>query len=806
MDSSASRPPVRSNKPAPFECFSDLETHPTRAPVRSNKPTPVECFSDLEAHPARTPVRSNLPVQLSFPTYPARAPVRPTKPAPIDCFDDLVATYSARAPPPDNSLGSGRRPVAAAAGKLDEARKVWTTVKDHIPSEHSSFSGIHPAFTNNKPAEPAFCDLSMPRCDPAASASGRRDTFGCSGASSAPASARKPPVVSEGPIFVPDDTSPLRKRPASTKIVPRKYVIRSIDDPKMSNIKQMLQGGASAIIDQRTTCLLDLLVADLPRITMWARGRTGDLPNDVTYIIRIFGIVSDIDDIDGIFDWITSPVANSLFYCYSTKKMGGGLSTTNLFGNTKIYKWADRVFITSAEALSFVNGLKATSTKKIEEFVFNVFGEILSLGASIFPTVKYPVAGAVILLIPYTVSNSHWYLFCIYITHDMTRLIVFNSVKGTDYRFLSDALHTGIQKHSNMFTGKPSVDHGKVIRYEKYGQGNGRDCGVYMVFYAAKIQNEPGWVRVIIDAPASEHAYSANAGKLFDVAVARNNMCLGIFHLFSIRQDMEETAALSYTVDGIDYNPDAVYAQRVKAVTDFMRTNNVNLLLDHLKEFNFSPQDTSDMAPDDSRSTANPLTCTVHQYYESAPHVTRWYAGVGRTVSSGSSKRDVCFTLDDFVNSLDRDPSLHDKHHGWIQTAFATDEKSMHNPSSPLLTRQDCAFLQHSPVLAQRLLFVVVRYGFNGIGIDHNHGVLRAPLGVLEAELFEQRVLKDTHYRARISRLLYFLRLTGFEHLAHELYALLMSYQNQGRIINYAKSHVEWRKAITRELWSGHRA
>lgn len=609
-------------------------------------------------------------------------------------------------------------------------------------------------------------------------------------------------------ITIPDDPPPAKRRQAP-KIVPKYPVIRSMDDSRMSSIRSILNRRASALIDE-TPCLLALLTADLPRIRIGTRGQPDGIPTEqVEYSIRIFEIVIDIEDIKGLFGWITSPVANSLFFYYSNKRMGGDvLLQPKLFGTSKIYKWADRVFICSADVLSFANDQTSTPralSEKVDAFVNSVFGEILSLGHSVFPTRECAAGGPIILLIPYTKFNTHWYLFCIYITRDMTRLIVFNSIRGTDHISLSDALHTGITKHSRMLTGPESVDHGTVIRYEKYGQNNGRDCGVYMVFYAAKIQNDPGWVRVIIDANPCDLAFSPKNKTPFNVDAARSNMCLGIFHLFSIRRVVEETAALLHTVDGREYDADLVHVQRVNAVKDFMRTKNVNLLLDNLNEFNFSPQDINEAPQAPKTSTANPLTCTVHQYYESAPHVTRWYAGINRTVSSGSSQGHVYFNLDDFVNSLDRDPSLHDTHHGWIQTAFATDEKSRHNPMSPLLTREDCAFLKHSPVLAQRLLFVVVRYGLNGIGVGQNTGLLRAPLNVIENGLFQQRVLNDTHYRARISRLLYFLRLTGFEHLAHELYALLMTYQNQGRIINYDKSHVEWRKAITRELWSGRR-
>jgi len=462
------------------------------------------------------------------------------------------------------------------------------------------------------------------------------------------------------------------------------------------------------------------------------------------------------------------------------------ISSTQPFGSTAVHRLRSNVYCPTTDAFAWVNTFSEPRDGNFDEKVLKTVGEILDHVAD-YDRID---GEDFLVLIPFNNTNTHWYLMCICIEEIQCKLIVFNSIESTDFKKLTESVAANVIKSASILIKTVPSDC-EIIRSEADLQNNGSDCGIFTANVIARAVKHPEYIKQItpVNKPLSKRQRTPTQ---LNVKAARCAMQWILFDLVRMRQSSEDTASISMMFGKRDFDPSADHIRLVGIVRKYMNYGDVSGLFG-LEEYNHSITDCRDFCWDKGGSSIGDFDAT---YYREggAPYFTQFYAGSVPTTKP-ANKPGMTFT---FKELLEISQQEHDANHYFIQIAFATRSRSMYNPDACLLTKADVDFIRSSELIRARHNHAIWHVGFLPMGIHYNPHVIRQSLCVVDNELYNARVLKETHYRKRITRLISHLRLTGYDSLACDFYSLLMKSKAGGKFQNLsAETEKEWCKAMT---------
>jgi len=518
----------------------------------------------------------------------------------------------------------------------------------------------------------------------------------------------------------------------------------------------------------------------------------------------LFGYTISDEDLKGMQAnaWLTSSVIFAICMLMSQKYTGDVIPPGKAYETHCLHLIADNVGVVSPDCFAFANGRE--DSKNYDRQLNNVVGQIIS------QLTENGLSTPFTVLIPFSTNLTHWYVMGVHITREMVSMITFNSLAGIEDDEFSLELLNAFTIHTAMLFGTQADDSQKLI-YDKFPQNDGHSCGVFGLFFVAMIQNKPSLIDEILAEHASLVPSRPKSGGTrrsarinprppidFDPNLARNAIQCMIFYMLGQRMEVESEFCKTFRNGREVFDPNATHRRRVEGIKQYMKTSDPAILDEVLDEFETSPTTNSEFQQ--FGQDVSPIASAVLKHYQDAgaPHMVQLYAGCVSTLKPAGAS-DRIFT---FAEALDMDCEEHDRNHYWVQNFFPTTDRSGVNKAAPTIDRKVAVFFRKSPVLMERLRLAVMCLIFNKIGLCFNSRLSRAPLIIFNPALFTRFILNNTHYRSRVTRWLYFLRLFGMEHMADSFYALLRNEMANNAFKDLsATTKTEWSKAVNRPLW-----
>ena len=520
--------------------------------------------------------------------------------------------------------------------------------------------------------------------------------------------------------------------------------------------------------------------------------------------LTLFGYTISDEDLKGMQanEWLTSSVIFAICMLMSQKYAGNVIPPGKAYETHCLHLIADTVGVVSPDCFAFANGRE--DSKNYDRQLNNVVGQIIS------QLTENGLSPPFTVLIPFSTHLLHWYVMGVHITKEMVSMITFNSCAGIEDKAFSLELLNTFTIHTAMLFGGQAENSQNLI-YDKFPQQDGHSCGVFSLFFIAMIQNKPD----LIDEILAEHA-SLAPSKLkavgirrsarinphppidFDPNLARNAIQCMIFYMLGQRMEVESEFRKTFRNGREEFNPETTHLRRVEGIKQYMKTSDPAILDNVLDEFETSPTTNSEFKQ--YGQAVSPIASAVLTHYKDAgaPHMVQLYAGCVSTLKPAGTS-DRIFT---FAEALDMDCEEHDRNHFWVQNFFPTTDRSGANKATLIVDKSVAVFFSKSPVLMERLRLAVMCLIFNKIGLCFNPRLSRAPLIIFDRALFERVILQNTHYRLRVTRWLYFLRLFEMGHMANSFYALLRNEMANNTFTDLsAMTKTEWSKAVNRPLW-----
>jgi len=516
----------------------------------------------------------------------------------------------------------------------------------------------------------------------------------------------------------------------------------------------------------------------------------------------LFGSDIALEDFEGmkVNNYMTSSILFAVCMFMSQKHKGYVIPPNKVFDTKSIHFIADNVAVVCPDCFAFAN--MRDDPDKYEHKLTVAVGEIMP------QLINCKLSDPIAVLIPFSTKQTHWYVMCVYITKEMVSLVVFNSIPTIeDKEFTMDLLRV-FCNCANMLFGKTTENFQRLV-YDKFQQDDGTSCGVFSLFFVAMIQNNPGLINEFIIEQESlastgrkgvrrSTRRQATSSITFDPTPARNAIQCIIFYMLAQREEVETEYKRTFRNGKDEFDQDATHKRRVDGIKRYMQSSDPAILDDVLDEFENSPSTYSEFKQ--TGQTVPPIASVVLKHYKEggAPHMVQLYAGCVSTLKPPGTS-DRIFT---FAEALDMDSEEHDKNHFWVQNFFPTSDHSGVNDAVETVDQSVAVFFRMSPVLMERLRLAVMYLIFNKIGLCFDTSLSRAPLTIFDRELFIRLILQDTHYRSRVTRWLYFLRLFEMGHMANSFYALLKNEMANNTFQNLSvRTKTEWSKAMNRPLW-----
>jgi hypothetical protein len=510
----------------------------------------------------------------------------------------------------------------------------------------------------------------------------------------------------------------------------------------------------------------------------------------------LFGYIINRLDFDGLKDgqWVTGAVLNALFLymaeCYSEASGSeAAVSVSAAFTQADvIHVIADNVMLVTTDFFSNYNPVARREDgeepyTRVCRLVGSIFQQVLTKGGGEGTKV----------LIPYAYNNMHWYLMCIIISSSPKLVVMDSCPAQADNKQFTQLLVQCINDCMQLFDFKDTYEC-ETIYHKGLKQKDGYNCGIFTAYSVSCLQSEP---HVLDDITSDGKISNANSilGTRFNTNRFRMMLKWLILHLVYKRAPLEEADARRLRRSDVEFDVDAVYEGRAEAIRQYMERQDIMCLIEGLQEYEQNPFGISEIGNDIDPTPAFARTQFFYYQLGGAPYITQFYAGCVPIKTSSHKKfffRDL-FKIDE---------EEHDNHHGFVQTVFATDQQSGVEPGAKLLTPADVEIIGYSPVLSERHRWCLNKLLFMAIGLEFDWNLDRAPLKVKNQRLFTKTILKNTHYRPRVSRWLLHLRLFGYEAQARSFYMFLMEFVHNKQMMDFTAQNDQcWKEAITCQLW-----
>ena len=563
-------------------------------------------------------------------------------------------------------------------------------------------------------------------------------------------------------------------------------IVTKIDSTTWPDIKALLEGGISDTIARTTNFYTYFIDTDLVSFNRAIAPLEG-------CEFLLYGYTIYTDDMNSLSPggWLTGAILNSLFIYMAEVHRGPQapvVHSSASFTNADIvHVIGDGVMLVTTDYFSSYNPAFAVPQDDIvgamTRTLTNLFNSAIEAMA---------IEGTKIL-IPYSYLNNHWYLMCLVFGQN-PKLIIINSIRHSTNTELSEIIAQCVVT-VNKTNGIPTTEC-PIIHLRGLEQVDGFNCGIFTAHAVVCIQPNPSIIDLMT--PDGKIPKECILATSFNLNRFRTNLKWLILDRVFHRVEKERADASESAPGGKPYDADKADEARADAIRAFMRDGNKLHLIRGLNEDNFSAFTLSEGPGTDG---IIPLAKAQLEYYRlgGAPYCVLFYANLVPTLSDSPTAKQ--YYLADLLK-MDPEGDENDLEHKFIQEAFSLPYPSKHNTAAKLLCQKGAEILKYSQMLSQRHELAIQRLILQSIGLGSDDIHSRRPLVVRKPRLFAARVLKDTHYRLRITRWLLHLRLTGYEALAHSLYHLLMHYVHIGQMQNYSDVNArEWETAMTATYW-----